>query len=111
MKQAKSISEVKYRISFVLRDSIVVVYITYSHSSLIWSHPLSSFPSGLQEGKVAVRNVRRDSVDKIKAAEKDKSISKDDSKDFQDDLQTVTDDFIKKLDTMLKNKEKDLLKI
>jgi ribosome recycling factor len=75
------------------------------------SYPLYSFSSVLQEGKVAVRNVRRDSVDKIKAAEKDKSISKDDSKDFQDDLQTVTDDFIKKLDTMLKNKEKDLLKI
>lgn len=36
-----------------------------------------------EEGKVAVRNIRRDAVDKIKAAEKNKEISKDDSKDFQ----------------------------
>ena len=63
------------------------------------------------EGKVAVRNVRRDAVDKIKLAEKDKQISKDDSKGFQDDLQKVTDDFIKKLDDILKVKEKDLMKI
>ena len=63
------------------------------------------------DGKVAVRNVRRDSVDKIKLAEKDKQISKDDSKGFQDDLQKVTDDNIKKLDEILKVKEKDLMKI
>jgi hypothetical protein len=36
-----------------------------------------------QDGKVAVRNIRRESVDKIKAAEKDKDIGKDDSKGFQ----------------------------
>eukprot|EP01039_Chlorochromonas_danica_P003347 gene3347-3670_t len=64
-----------------------------------------------EEGKVAVRNVRRDFVDKVKVAEKDKAISKDDSKAFQDELQKVTDDFTKKLDNMLKTKEKDLLKI
>ena len=63
------------------------------------------------DGKVAVRNVRRDAVDKIKLAEKDKQISKDDSKGFQDDLQKVTDDYIKKLDDVLKVKEKDLMKI
>ena len=55
--------------------------------------------------------MRRDAVDKIKKEEKDKAISKDDSKGFQDDLQKVTDDAVKKLDSMLKNKEKDLLKI
>jgi ribosome recycling factor len=64
-----------------------------------------------EDGKVAIRNVRRDFVDKIKAAEKDKSISKDDSKGFQDDLQKLTDGFVKKLDDMLKSKEKDLLKL
>jgi ribosome recycling factor len=55
--------------------------------------------------------VRREAVEKIKGTEKDKAISKDDSKGFQDDLQKVTDDYIKKLDTMLKTKEKDLLTI
>ena len=64
-----------------------------------------------EDGKVAVRNVRRDAVDKIKAVEKDKSISKDDSKGFQDDLQKSTDTYIKKLEDMLKTKEKDLMKI
>lgn len=64
-----------------------------------------------EEGKISVRNIRRDVVDKIKLAEKDKSIGKDDSKGFQDDLQKATDEFIKKLDTMLKTKEKDLMKI
>jgi ribosome recycling factor len=64
-----------------------------------------------EDGKVAVRNVRREYVDKIKVAEKDKTISKDDSKDFQDDLQKVVDGIIKKLDDMYKNKEKDLMKV
>lgn len=83
-----------------------------------------------EDGKVAIRNIRSelhsylllwtlwrysattgDVVDKIKAAEKDKTISKDDSKGFQDDLQKVTDGFIKKIDDMTKSKEKDLLTI
>jgi len=64
-----------------------------------------------EEGKVAVRNIRRDVVERIKQAEKDKDIGKDDSKGFQDDLQRAVDGCIKKLDTMLKSKETDLLKI
>eukprot|EP01035_Chromulina_nebulosa_P020357 gene20357-26422_t len=64
-----------------------------------------------EDGKVSIRNIRRDLVDKIKLAEKNKEISKDDSKGFQDDLQKLTDDFVKKLDVMLKSKEKDLLTI
>jgi ribosome recycling factor len=65
----------------------------------------------LEDGKVAVRNHRRDSVDKVKDLEKAKTISKDDAKGFQDDLQKLTDDFIKKLDGMLKKKEDDLMKV
>lgn len=65
----------------------------------------------LEDGKVAVRNHRRDAVDKVKDLEKGKAISKDDAKGFQDDLQKVTDDFTKKLDGMLKKKEEDLLKL
>jgi ribosome recycling factor len=64
-----------------------------------------------EDGKVAVRNHRRDAVDKVKDLEKAKTISKDDAKGFQDDLQKLTDDFIKKLDTMTKNKELDLMKV
>lgn len=65
----------------------------------------------VEDGKVAIRNVRRDAVDKVKAEEKNKAISKDDSKGFQDDLQKVTDEQVKKLDAMLKTKEKDLMTI
>lgn len=64
-----------------------------------------------EDGKIAIRNVRRDFVDKVKAAEKDKTIGKDVSKDHQEDLQKLTDDFGKKLDNMLKSKEKELLKV
>lgn len=64
-----------------------------------------------EDGKVAIRNVRRDAVDKIKKEEKDKIISKDDSKGFQDDLQKITDDYVKKLEAILKKKEQDLMKI
>lgn len=64
-----------------------------------------------EDGKVAIRNVRREAIDKVKAEETVKKISKDDSKGFQDDLQKLTDDYIKKLDKMLKDKEQLLLKI
>lgn len=62
-----------------------------------------------EDGKVAVRNTRRDAVETIKKGEKDKIVTKDDSKAYQDDLQKSVDGFIKKLENMLKSKEKDLL--
>lgn len=62
-----------------------------------------------EDGKVAIRNIRRDAVDGVKKLEK--SMSKDESKEYQDQLQKLTDEFIKKLDTMMKNKESDLMKI
>lgn len=64
-----------------------------------------------EDGKVAVRNHRRDAVDKVKALEKASDISKDDSKDFQDALQKLTDDFGKKLESMFKSKEEQLTKV
>ena len=62
-----------------------------------------------EDGKVAIRNIRRDAVDGIKKIEK--QLSKDESKQYQDDIQKITDDVIKKLDNMLKTKETDLMKI
>ena len=63
-----------------------------------------------EDGKVSMRNHRRDAVDKVKDLEKKSSITKDDSKGFQDDLQKLTDEYGKKIDTMFKGKEADLLK-
>jgi ribosome recycling factor len=62
-----------------------------------------------EDGKVAIRNIRRDAVDGIKKIEK--QISKDESAQYQDDLQKLTDDFVKKLDAMTKKKETDLMKL
>ena len=62
-----------------------------------------------EDGKVAIRNIRRDAVDGIKKIEK--SLSKDESAEYQEQLQKLTDDYIKKLDTMMKTKETDLMKI
>ncbi len=62
-----------------------------------------------EQGRVAVRNVRRDANDKIKALLKDKEISEDDERRSQDDIQKTTDATIKKVDAALADKEKELL--
>lgn len=58
--------------------------------------------------RVAVRNIRRNYLDNVK---KDKSISEDQRKRFEVDMQKVTDEFIKKIDDAAKAKEKDIMTI
>lgn len=62
-----------------------------------------------EQGRVSVRNVRRDANDKVKALLKDKEISEDDDRRSQEDIQKITDVNIKKVDTALAEKEKELL--
>lgn len=62
-----------------------------------------------EQGRIAVRNVRRDANDKVKALLKDKEISEDDDRRSQDDVQKMTDLFIKKIDDALAVKEKELM--
>ncbi|MDE3060863.1 MAG: ribosome recycling factor [Pseudomonadota bacterium] len=62
-----------------------------------------------EEGKVSVRNVRRDGMDALKKMEKDGDISKDEHKKREGDIQKLTDEFIKKIDEALAAKEKDIL--
>ncbi len=64
-----------------------------------------------EDDKVAVRNIRRDSNEKIKKLEKDKELSLDDSKKSQDDIQKITDKYIKLIDDMLAVKEKEILEV
>ncbi|HAR63153.1 MAG: ribosome recycling factor [Candidatus Margulisiibacteriota bacterium] len=64
-----------------------------------------------EEGRVAVRNLRRDALDELKKPEKDKNISEDEKKRAQDQIQKVTDKYIKKIEDMLIAKEKDLKEI
>jgi ribosome recycling factor len=62
-----------------------------------------------EQGRVSVRNVRRDANDKIKALLKDKEISEDDERRTQDEIQKMTDARIKNVDAALAEKEKELM--
>jgi len=62
-----------------------------------------------EQGRVSVRNVRRDANDKIKALLKDKEISEDDERRTQDEIQKMTDVRIKNVDAALAEKEKELM--
>lgn len=64
-----------------------------------------------EESKVAIRNIRRDQVDIVKKLEKDSKVGKDDSAGAQEEVQKITDGFIKKIDELVKNKENDMLKL
>lgn len=64
-----------------------------------------------ENGKVAVRNIRRDAMDAIKKMEKNSDITEDDRKDLEEDLQTLTDDKCKELDALLADKEKELMAV
>ena len=64
-----------------------------------------------EEGKVALRNIRRDAVDKEKKDEKDGLISIDESRDNQSEIQKITDKFIALIETKLSDKEKEILKV
>ncbi len=61
-----------------------------------------------EEGKVSIRTVRRDGKERIKSLEKDKKISEDERFQSEDQLQKMTDKFIKDIDTILEDKEKEL---
>lgn len=64
-----------------------------------------------EEGKVALRNIRRDALKAYEKLEKEKKLSEDNVKDLSSDLQKLTDEYMKKLDTIFKQKEKELLKV
>ncbi|KAM3382396.1 ribosome-recycling factor, chloroplastic isoform X1 [Capsicum annuum] len=62
-----------------------------------------------EEGKVAIRNIRRDALKAYEKLEKEKKLSEDNVKDLSSDLQKVTDEYMKKIDTVFKQKEKERL--
>lgn len=64
-----------------------------------------------EQGRVAIRNVRRDGMEKIKTMEKDSEISKDEAHRMHDDVQKLTDQYIKKVDGALSSKEQDIMKV
>ncbi len=64
-----------------------------------------------EEGRVAVRNIRRDANEQIKKAQKDKEISEDQEHDGLEKIQTMTNEFIEQIDAQLEIKEKDLMEV
>jgi ribosome recycling factor len=64
-----------------------------------------------EEGKVSLRNLRREAIDRIKKQEKDGDLSEDQSRDEQDRVQKVTDRFIVELEKHLAQKEAEILKV
>lgn len=64
-----------------------------------------------EEGRVGIRNIRRDALDTIRKQEKAGEISEDQSKDLQDKLQKLTNKYTEKIDHLLTEKEKDIMKV
>lgn len=61
-----------------------------------------------EEGKVSIRNIRRDGVDSVRKQEKNGELSEDSAKDLQDKIQKLTDKYIAKIEELLGEKEKDI---
>jgi len=64
-----------------------------------------------EQGRVAVRNVRRDGMDALKKMEKDGKISQDEHRQRADEIQKATDEHVRRVDDMLAQKEKEILQV
>ena len=64
-----------------------------------------------EQSRVAIRNVRRDGMDEIKKIEKDGTVGKDRAIDLSNEVQELTDDYIKKIDEMLSQKENEIRQV
>lgn len=64
-----------------------------------------------EEAKVAVRNIRRDAIDKFKKQQKASEITEDDYKNIEKDIQKLTDDYVKVVEDIAAKKEKELFEI
>ena len=64
-----------------------------------------------EDAKVAVRNIRRDAMEKFKAQKKKSEITEDDFKVIEKDMQKLTDDYIKEVERIADEKEKELMEI
>ncbi len=62
-----------------------------------------------EENKVAIRNIRRDAMDKVKTKLKNKELSEDEEKKIETRIQKITDEFVTKVDSIVHNKEKEVM--
>ncbi|MBN2073155.1 MAG: ribosome recycling factor [Actinobacteria bacterium] len=64
-----------------------------------------------EDGRVSIRNIRRESNDEFKKMENDGEITKDDLAEFQKEVQELTDDFIERINVILEQKEKEIMEV
>ena len=64
-----------------------------------------------EANKVAIRNIRRDALDDVKKLKKDNVVSEDEEKRYENEIQKMTDESVKKIDDMLAQKEKDIMQV
>lgn len=64
-----------------------------------------------EEAKIAVRSIRREANEKIKALRKSSSITEDEEKKAEEDIQKLTDNFIKEIDKVVEHKEKEIMEV
>ena len=64
-----------------------------------------------EEAKVAIRNIRRDMTDELKKLEKSENLPEDTVKDSQDEIQKLTDKYVKIIDSVAAEKEKEVLTV
>lgn len=64
-----------------------------------------------EDGKIAIRNIRRDANDQIKKMEKDHEISEDESRRLQTQVQEITDRYVKRVDEILQHKEAEIMEV
>ena len=64
-----------------------------------------------EEAKVAVRSVRRDGIDEFKKMQKDSSITEDELKQAEDQIQKLTDKYVEQIDKVTENKEKEIMTV
>lgn len=64
-----------------------------------------------EEARVALRNIRRDILEDIKKMQKERSLSEDEIKRWNEEVQKITDSYIKKVDEMLAHKEKEIMEV
>ncbi|NJO42221.1 MAG: ribosome recycling factor [Cyanobacteria bacterium RU_5_0] len=64
-----------------------------------------------EEGKVSVRNIRRDAIDAIRKQEKAGELSEDEARDLQDNIQKLTDKYVTKVEQLSAEKESDIMTI
>ena len=64
-----------------------------------------------EDAKIAIRNVRRHAMDSLKLLEKDGEISQDAHHEYDDEIQSLTDEYVKKMDVAFEKKEQEIMQV